>query len=171
MPGPFPGITLRVPSSHIDMFGHCNHARYLEYMEWARFAWAAHAEDPIPEMVKNGRGPAILRADLRYRRECLYDDELHVSVVPISARRDIGRLRQVITRTRDGGQSFETLRAGLPQQHCYDLIYRHGLAVGTDGRSLLMGSTTGSLWASGDAGDSWHTVSTHLPPVYALRFG
>ncbi len=102
MPGPFPGITLRVPSSHIDMFGHCNHARYLEYMEWARFAWAAHAEDPIPEMVKNGRGPAILRADLRYRRECLYDDELHVSVVPLSARRDIGKLRQVITRTRDG---------------------------------------------------------------------
>ncbi len=98
----FPGITIRVPSSHIDMFGHCNHARYLEYFEWARFAWAAHGGSPIPEMVKNGLGPAILRADVRYRRECLYDDELHVSVEPISARRDIGRLRQVITRTADG---------------------------------------------------------------------
>jgi YbgC/YbaW family acyl-CoA thioester hydrolase len=98
----FPGITIRVPSSHIDMFGHCNHARYLEYFEWARFAWAAHGGTPIPEMVRNGVGPAILRADVRYRRECLYDDELHVSVEPTTARRDIGRLRQVITRTRDG---------------------------------------------------------------------
>ncbi|MEO7494734.1 MAG: exo-alpha-sialidase, partial [Massilia sp.] len=31
-----------------------------------------------------------------------------------------------VTRTRDGGRSFETLRAGLPQAECYDLVYRHG---------------------------------------------
>ena len=77
----------------------------------------------------------------------------------------------VVNRTRDGGQSFETLRAGLPQAHCYDLIYRHGLAVAADGCSLLMGSTTGNLWASGDGGDSWQTVSLNLPPIYAVRFG
>lgn len=102
MPTTFPGFLLRVPSSHIDMFGHCNHSKYLEYMEWARFAWAEHSGEPIPEMVKNGYGPAILRVDIRYRRECLYNDELHVSVEPVSARRDIGRVRQVITRLRDG---------------------------------------------------------------------
>lgn len=77
----------------------------------------------------------------------------------------------VVNRTRDGGKSFETLRSGLPQQHCYDLVYRHGLAVADDGRSLLMGSTTGGLWASGDAGDSWQTVSLNLPPIYAVRWG
>jgi photosystem II stability/assembly factor-like uncharacterized protein len=76
-----------------------------------------------------------------------------------------------VNRTRDGGRSFETLRAGLPQQHVYDLIYRHGLAVGGDGRSLLMGSTTGSLWASFDAGEHWQAVAQHLPPIYAVRFG
>ena len=76
-----------------------------------------------------------------------------------------------VTRTRDGGRSFETLRAGLPQQHCYDLIYRHGLDVAADGRSLLMGSTTGSLWASSDGGEQWQTVSLNLPPIYAVRFG
>jgi hypothetical protein len=41
----------------------------------------------------------------------------------------------VVNRTRDGGRSFETLRQGLPQQHAYDLVYRHGLAVGSDGRT------------------------------------
>lgn len=76
-----------------------------------------------------------------------------------------------VTRTTDGGKSFTALRAGLPQQQCYDLVYRHGLAVSGEGRCLLMASTTGSLWASSNAGDSWTNVSTALPPVYAVCFG
>ena len=77
----------------------------------------------------------------------------------------------VVNRTRDGGRSFETLRAGLPQQDCYDLVYRHGLDVAGDGRTLLMGSTTGHLWASSDAGENWRAVSHHLPPIAAVRLG
>ncbi|MBB3196208.1 WD40/YVTN/BNR-like repeat-containing protein [Roseateles terrae] len=76
-----------------------------------------------------------------------------------------------VNRTRDGGETFETLRSGLPQQHCYDLVYRHGLAAHADGRRLMMGSTTGNVWASGDAGDHWRNVSHTLPPVYCVRFG
>jgi len=77
----------------------------------------------------------------------------------------------VVNRTRDGGRSFETLREGLPQQDCYDLVYRHGLEVGQDGRTLLMGSTTGNLWASGDGGERWVLASGHLPPIAAVRLG
>lgn len=76
----------------------------------------------------------------------------------------------VVNRTRDGGASFETLTVGLPQTGCYQLVYRHGLAVAADGRSLLMGSTTGSLWASGDGGERWVRVSAELPPIAAVRF-
>ena len=77
----------------------------------------------------------------------------------------------VVNRTRDGGRSFETFHTGLPRADCYDLIYRHGLAVSPSGHRLLMGSTTGSLWASDDGGERWATVSTHLPPIYAVRMG
>ena len=77
----------------------------------------------------------------------------------------------VVNRTRDGGRTFETLRIGLPQCGCYDLVYRHGLAVGPSGHRLLMGSTTGGLWASEDGGERWATVSTHLPPIFAVRMG
>jgi hypothetical protein len=77
----------------------------------------------------------------------------------------------IVNRTRDGGLTFETLRSGLPQQHAYDLVYRHGLDVAADGQSLLMGSTTGALWASVNGGDDWQTVSLNLPPIYAVRFG
>jgi hypothetical protein len=78
--------------------------------------------------------------------------------------------RLVVNRTRDGGRSFETLRNGLPQQDCWDLVYRHGLAVGRDGASLLIGSTTGGLWASDDGGDAWAEVAVRFPPIYAVRF-
>jgi photosystem II stability/assembly factor-like uncharacterized protein len=76
-----------------------------------------------------------------------------------------------VNRTRDGGRTFDTLRNGLPQSHCYDLAYRHGLAVAGDGRSLLLGTTTGNLWSSSDAGDHWVGVSQHLPPIHAVRIG
>lgn len=76
----------------------------------------------------------------------------------------------VVSRTRDGGRSFEVLRDGLPQRHAYDLVYRHALAVDDTGDHLVMGSTTGGLWVSSDQGDHWQTVSTHLPPVYCVGF-
>jgi photosystem II stability/assembly factor-like uncharacterized protein len=75
-----------------------------------------------------------------------------------------------VTRTRDGGKSWETLREGLPQRDAYDLIYRHGLDVDVTGRRLAMGSTTGSLWVSDNAGEHWQLVNAHLPPIYAVRF-
>jgi hypothetical protein len=78
--------------------------------------------------------------------------------------------RVVVNRTRDGGRSFETLTHGLPQQHAYDLVYRHALDVDETGEHLVFGSTTGSVWASADGGDSWNAVSANLPPVYAVRF-
>jgi hypothetical protein len=34
-----------------------------------------------------------------------------------------------------------------------------------------MGSSTGSLWVSANAGEDWQLVNPHLPPIYAVRFG
>jgi photosystem II stability/assembly factor-like uncharacterized protein len=76
----------------------------------------------------------------------------------------------VVTRTDDGAATFTSFSAGLPQQQAYDLIYRHGLAVAPNGKHLAMASTTGSLWVSGDAGESWETVSQNLPPVAVVKF-
>ena len=75
----------------------------------------------------------------------------------------------VVTRTRDGGATFDVLRAGLPQVHAYDLVYRHAFARAPEG-ALVFGSTTGNVFASADDGDSWQVVATFLPPVYAVAF-
>lgn len=78
--------------------------------------------------------------------------------------------RLVVTRTRDGGESFETLSKGLPGRHTYDVVWRHALAVDPSGDRLAMGSTTGGLWVSEDQGDSWSEITHTLPPIHAVRF-
>ena len=107
------------------------------------FAVAAHPHDPLTAWFV----PAI-------------SDEVRV---PVDG-------QFVVTRTRDGGESFDVLGNGLPQRDAYDLVYRHGLDVDDSGEQLLMGSTTGSLWYSGDGGDSFVAVSANLPPIHSVRF-
>ncbi|MFM1813353.1 MAG: hypothetical protein RLZ98_48 [Pseudomonadota bacterium] len=77
----------------------------------------------------------------------------------------------VVTRTRDGGKTFDVLVNGLPQEHAYDVVYRHALDLDGSGERLAFGSTTGGLWVSEDQGESWQCVSHTLPPVYAVTFG
>ncbi len=76
----------------------------------------------------------------------------------------------VVTRTRDGGKTFKSLKKGLPQKHAYDVVFRHGLAIDTTGDRLAMGSTTGNVWVSENQGDSWSLISSTLPQVYAVRW-
>jgi photosystem II stability/assembly factor-like uncharacterized protein len=76
-----------------------------------------------------------------------------------------------VSRTRDGGRSFEALRSGLPQEHAFDLVYRHGLDIDSTGDSLAFGGTTGSLYTSDDGGERWTRLDHQLPPIYCVRFG
>ena len=73
-----------------------------------------------------------------------------------------------VPRTTDGGKTWTAFREGLPQDDCYDVVFRHALDVRGD--TLLFGSTTGNLFASADRGESWHLVSSTFPPIYSVRF-
>ncbi|MEQ9504143.1 MAG: hypothetical protein RIT81_45230 [Deltaproteobacteria bacterium] len=74
-----------------------------------------------------------------------------------------------VARTQDGGASWEALREGLPQEHAYDVVYRHALHASGD--RVAFGSTTGNLYVSEDRGESWQCVANNLPPIYSVRFG
>jgi hypothetical protein len=145
-------------------------------MATLRFTANIQRHVPCPDAVVPGATVgAVLDAYFRTHtraRSYVLDDRGRAWFVP--AVKDELRYpahgRVVVTRTRDGGGTFETLTRGLPQEHAYDLVYRHALDVDEHGRSLMFGSTTGSLWASDDEGDSWETVSAHLPPIYAVTF-
>jgi photosystem II stability/assembly factor-like uncharacterized protein len=73
----------------------------------------------------------------------------------------------VCCRSEDGGQSWQELRAGLPQRHCYDIVFRH--AMDAKGGTVLFGTTCGTLYGSEDRGDSWTILAAGLPPISSIR--
>jgi hypothetical protein len=73
-----------------------------------------------------------------------------------------------VARTSDGGATWQKFRKGLPQEHCYDVIYRH--ALDASGDRVCFGTTTGNLYVSEDRGESWLCVGNNLPPIHSVRF-
>ena len=79
-----------------------------------------------------------------------------------------GQLR--VWRSRTGGDEWEPLTSGLPQQDCYVDVYRDAMAVDTlDSCGLYFGTTGGQVYASADAGDTWTAVVRDLPAVLSVE--
>ncbi|GJM35164.1 MAG: hypothetical protein DHS20C18_41650 [Saprospiraceae bacterium] len=73
-----------------------------------------------------------------------------------------------ISRTDDGGKTWQDFRKGLPQENCYDIVYRHGLA--NTGDWVVFGTTTGNIFISDDRGYHWQVLSNYLPMIYSVQF-
>ncbi len=72
-----------------------------------------------------------------------------------------------VCRTEDGGKTWQDFREGLPQENCYDIVYRH--ALDNSGDSLVFGTTTGNVFFSEDLGVTWDRLSSDLPMVYSVE--
>ena len=95
-----------------------------------------------------------------------------VYVVPITSDQfhfpPEGKLR--VYRSKSGGHQWEPLTKGLPQQDFYGNILRDAMAVDRlDKCGVYFGTTTGQVFASADAGDSWAPIATHLPAVLSVE--
>ena len=79
-----------------------------------------------------------------------------------------GRMR--VYRTTDGGDSWQGLGNGLPQENAYLTVLRDGFtADALDPAGLYVGTRTGEVFTSPDAGESWQEPVRHLPPVLCVK--
>ena len=95
-----------------------------------------------------------------------------VYVVPITSDSEHyppdGRLR--VYRSRTGGDEWEPLTNGLPQEHCYVNVLRDAMAVDQlDDCGVYFGTTGGQVYCSPDGGDTWSAIVSHLPPVLSVE--
>jgi hypothetical protein len=79
-----------------------------------------------------------------------------------------GKLR--VYRSRTGGNEWEALTNGLPQENCYVNILRDAMAVDSlDPCGVYFGTTGGQVYASADAGDHFSPIVRDLPPVLSVE--
>ncbi|HUJ37639.1 MAG TPA: exo-alpha-sialidase [Hyphomicrobium sp.] len=79
-----------------------------------------------------------------------------------------GKLR--VYRSRSGGNEWEALTKGLPQENCYVNVLRDAMAVDQlDECGVYFGTTGGQVYASRDAGDSWTPIVRDLPAVLSVE--
>ena len=95
-----------------------------------------------------------------------------VYVVPIKSDSEHfpldGQLR--VFRSRTGGDQWEPLTNGLPQQNCYVNVLRGAMAVDSlDSCGVYFGTTGGQVYASADSGDHWTAIVRDLPPVLSVE--
>jgi photosystem II stability/assembly factor-like uncharacterized protein len=95
-----------------------------------------------------------------------------VYVVPIKSDSEHfpldGKLR--VYRSRTGGNEWEPLSRGLPQENCYVNVLRDAMAVDTlDDCGVYFGTTGGQVYCSPDGGDNWSAVVHNLPAVLSVE--
>ena len=95
-----------------------------------------------------------------------------VYVVPITSDSEHyppdGRLR--VYRSRVGGNDWEALTNGLPQEHCYVNVLRDAMAVDElDDCGIYFGTTGGDVYVSPDCGDHWQAAVSNLPGVLSVE--
>jgi photosystem II stability/assembly factor-like uncharacterized protein len=79
-----------------------------------------------------------------------------------------GKLR--VYRSRSGGNEWEALTRGLPQEHCYVNVLRDAMAVDSlDPGGVYFGTTGGQVYGSADGGDSWTPIVRDLPAVLSVE--
>jgi photosystem II stability/assembly factor-like uncharacterized protein len=95
-----------------------------------------------------------------------------IYVVPMNA--DLGRYppdgKLRVYRSRKGGNEWEPLSRGLPQENCYVNVLREAMAVDRlDSCGVYFGTTGGQVYLSADAGDNWMPIVRDLPAVLSVE--
>ena len=75
-----------------------------------------------------------------------------------------------VWRSRDGGESWQDMREGLPQEGCFFTVLRQAMAGDNcDPAGLYFGTNSGSVFASFDEGESWQEIVRHLPTILSVE--
>ncbi|MHB8637926.1 MAG: WD40/YVTN/BNR-like repeat-containing protein [Fimbriimonadaceae bacterium] len=95
-----------------------------------------------------------------------------VYVVPIKSDSEhfVPEAKLRVYRSRTGGNEWEALTKGLPQENCFTNVLRDAMAVDTlDDCGIYFGTTGGQVYVSPDGGDHWSAIGEHFPSVLSVE--
>jgi len=86
---------IKVRGYHLDLYGHVNNARYLEFLEEARWSWVEDRAD-LGAFMARGLGFSVVNINIDYRRPALLGNVLEIDTSLESLGRRSGVVRQVV---------------------------------------------------------------------------
>ncbi len=91
-----PHVTrIKVRGYHLDLYGHVNNARYLEFLEEGRWSWVEERGD-LAGFMKGGYGFSVVNININYRRPAFLGDELEILTSLKGLGNRSGVVRQVV---------------------------------------------------------------------------
>lgn len=70
-------LNITVRSTELDAYGHVNNAKYLEYIEWGRFAWFEASQLP-EDLFGSDAIAVVVSVNINYRKESKLGEALRV---------------------------------------------------------------------------------------------
>lgn len=90
-------IEIKIRGYHIDVFGHVNNARYLEFLEEARWAAFDNRVD-LQEMNRQGLAFNVVNVNINFRHPAVMEDTLTIESEVVKWGRRSATFRQVVKR-------------------------------------------------------------------------
>ncbi|BDH46812.1 thioesterase [Salmonella enterica subsp. enterica serovar Choleraesuis] len=115
---------IKVRGFHLDVYQHVNNARYLEFLEEARWDGLEHQEG-FHWMTSNNIAFVVVNININYRKPALLGEVLTVTSRLEQINAKSGVLSQVITREPDGSPVADALVTFV----CIDLRTQKALAI------------------------------------------
>ncbi|WP_409306473.1 acyl-CoA thioesterase [Pectobacterium sp. B1J-3] len=118
-------ITVR--GYHIDVYQHVNNARYLEFLEEARWQWL----ETLPTfdwMNRNNIAFIVVNININYRRPAVLGDKLCIDSELLQLNAKSGVIRQRMTRQSDSEEIVDALLTFV----CIDLLTKKALPLEGD---------------------------------------
>ena len=162
-----------IPDPHAEV-GHCVHRMAMHPSRpgtlFMQKHWDVMRSDDAGDSWREVSGN--LPSDFGFPIDVHAHEPVTIYVVPIKSDSEHyppeGKLR--VYRSRTGGNEWEALTDGLPQQDCYVNVLRDAMAVDSlDSCGIYFGTTGGQVYASPDAGNHWSPIVRDLPAVVSVE--
>lgn len=132
--------------------------------------WGVYRSDDAGDSWQDiGKG---LPSDFGFAMEMDPNDANTVYIIPIESDefRCTPEAKLRVYRTKNGGESWEPLANGLPQEDAWETILRDNMSSdGADPTGLYFGTRSGKVFGSSNGGDSWTMIREGLPPITCVK--
>src|SRR5215813_3316964 len=162
------------PDQQYPEWGQCVHKVVMHPSKPERMFlqhhWGVYRSDNAGDSWTDiGKG---LPSDFGFAMEIDPHDRNTVYIIPIESDefRCTPEAKLRVYRTKNGGESWEPLTNGLPQEDAFETILRDNLkADTTNPTGLYFGTRSGKLFGSNNGGNSWMMIREGLPPITCVK--